>query len=235
MRRAISRVRMRAYRNRVARAAVRVRLPVLERRDIVRLGSDYGGWWVPEQAIKAGDRAYCAGVGDDVTFDVALIDRCGCEVWAFDPTPRVIEAVPRWDMPERWHFEAVGLWDQEEVIRFYFPALRNHGSLSATNAQGTERFVEGQVESLPAIMRRLGHDRLDLLKMDVEGAEGRVLDSMLASDIRPTVLCVEFDQPEVPWRTRRRVRALLAAGYAVVKVEHWNYTFLFVEAHPSSA
>jgi len=226
---------MRTYRNRITRAVVRARLPVSERHDLVRLGSDYGGWWVPEQAISAGGRAYCAGVGNDVTFDFALIDHYDCEVWAFDPTPDVIDAVTRWNTPERWHFEPVGLWDREGLIRFYFPALRNHGSLSATNAQETEDFVEARVETLPAIMRRLGHDRLDILKMDVEGAEGRVLESMLSSDIRPTVLCVEFDQPEAPWRTRRRVRALLAAGYVLVKVEHWNYTFLLLDARASQA
>ena len=223
-------MRVRAYRNRITRAAVRVRLPVLERNDLVRLGSDYGGWWVPGQAIGTGGRAYCAGVGNDVTFDIALIDRYDCEVWAFDPTPKVIDAVTQWDTPERWHFEPVGLWDREDVIRFYSPALPDHGSLSATNAQRTKVFVEARVEALPAIMRRLGHDRIDILKMDVEGAEGRVLDSMLSAGIRPTVLCVEFDQPEAPWRTRRRVRSLLAAGYVLVMVEHWNYTFLFRDA-----
>jgi FkbM family methyltransferase len=210
-------------------------LPVFERDDLVRLGSDYGGWWVPEQAISTGGCAYCAGVGIDVTFDVALIDRYDCEVWAFDPTPSVIDAVVGWDTPDRWHFEPVGLWDRESTIRFYAPARLNHGSLSATNAQRTEDFIEARVEALPAIMRRLGHDRLDILKMDIEGAEGRVLESMLSSGIRPTVLCVEFDQPEVPWRTRRRVRALLAGGYVLVRVEYWNYTFLLADAHPSKA
>ncbi len=233
MRRAVSKVRLRVCRNRVARAAVRTRLPVLQRRDLVRLGSDYGGWWVPEQAIRGVRRAYCAGVGNDVTFDFALIERYDCEVWAFDPTPSVIDAVARWTTPEQWHFEPVGLWDSEGVIRFYAPGLPDHGSLSATNARRTDDFIEARVEALAEIMHRLGHDRLDILKMDVEGAEGRVLESMLSSRIRPTVLCVEFDEPEAPWRTRRRVRSLLAAGYALVMIEHWNYTFLLLDEHSS--
>lgn len=184
---------------------------------------------MPERAINAGGCAYCAGVGNDVTFDIALIDRYDCEVWAFDPTPQVIDAVTHWCTPDRWHFEPIGLWDQMGVIRFHVPVLPDQGSLSATNAQRTETFIEAWAETLPGIMRRLGHDRLDILKLDIEGAEGRVLESMLLSGILPTVLCVEFDQPEAPWQTRRRVRALLAAGYVLIKIEYWNYTFLLIK------
>ena len=108
----------RALRNRVARAAVKIRLPIRERPDLVRLGCDYGGWWVPETLVSAGGTAYCAGVGYDISFDLALIERYGCEVWAFDPTPAVIEWVDGLRAPARWHFEPVGLWSRTEVIRF---------------------------------------------------------------------------------------------------------------------
>jgi FkbM family methyltransferase len=190
---------------------------------------------VPEDAIRAARCAYCAGVGNDVTFDLALTDRYGCEVWAFDPTPSVIDAVARWTTSERWHFEPVGLWDSEGVIRFYAPEVANHDSFSATNAQRTDHYIEARAEPLAKIMHRHGHERLDILKMDVEGAEGRVLESMLSSRIRPTVLCVEFDEPEGPWRTRRRVRSLLAAGYGLVAIERWNFTFLLVDSKGASS
>ena len=226
----IKRIQRRVLRNRIIRTTVCARWQVQARSDLVRLGSDYGGWWVPENAIARGARAYCAGVGNDITFDLALVDRYGCEVWAFDPTPDVVAAVTTWATPAQWHFEAVGLWDRNDVIRFYAPSVPGHASLSATNSQGTATFIEAPVDALPAIMRRLGHDRIDILKMDIEGAEGRVLASMLRTTIRPQVVCVEFDQPEAPWRTRRRIRDLLAAGYFLSKVEYWNYTFVRLES-----
>ena len=218
--------RIRLYRNRITRLFVRAGLEARNRVELVRLGSDYGGWWVPERDLGPSTRAYCAGVGSDITFDLALIERYGCEVWAFDPTPAVIEQAPLWNTPDGWHFEPIGLWDEEGVIRFYTPVMRGHGSLSATNTHGSSAFIEARVESLPLIMQRLGHNHLDVLKMDIEGAEGRVLDSMNSAGIRPRVLCVEFDRPEPPWRTRRRIRDVIAAGYALVRSEHWNYTFL---------
>ena len=87
-------------------------------------------------------------------------------------------------------------------------------------------------------MDELGTERIDLLKLDIEGAEHEVVRSMLERGIRPTVVCMEIDQPVKPlafWRTVRRVRR---AGYALVAVDSWNLTFLsrtLVEAGPASA
>lgn len=218
-------VARRLVRNRLARAVVRALVSITPRTDLVRLGSDYGGWWVPEDLVGRGGTAYCAGVGNDITFDLALIEKYGLEVWAFDPTPSVIESVSGWQTPPSWHFEPVGLWDSPGRIPFFVPKGPGLGSVSATNIHGTRDFVEGIVEPLDVIMHRLGHEYIDLLKMDIEGAEGPVLRSMLAQGILPTVLCVEFDQPEAPWELAARIRALLDAGYVLNKTEKWNFTF----------
>jgi FkbM family methyltransferase len=204
-------------RGRVARALVRASLQFDDRADLVRLGSSYGGWWVPEDPARLGGIAYCAGIGSDITFDLSLIERFGFEVWAFDPTPSVIESVPNWDTPRAWHFEPVGLWDSPGHIRFCSPANPAHGSVSATNIQRTETYIEAPVDTLERIMRRLGHQHIDLLKMDIEGAEGPVLESMIATGVYPRVLCVEFDQPESASRVTSRIRAIFDAGYRLHK------------------
>jgi hypothetical protein len=38
-----------------------------------RLGSDYGGWYVPIDRLAPHSICYLAGVGEDITFDLALI------------------------------------------------------------------------------------------------------------------------------------------------------------------
>jgi hypothetical protein len=52
--------------------------------------------------------------------------------------------------------------------------------------------IEEPAFSLSSITTKLDHDRIDLLKIDIEGAEYEVLDALLASDIKPTQLLVEF-------------------------------------------
>ena len=55
---------------------------------LINIGSDYGGWITPMHLLNSTSICYCAGVGEDITFDLGLIERFGCHVFAFDPTPR---------------------------------------------------------------------------------------------------------------------------------------------------
>src|SRR3546814_13240808 len=80
----------------------------------------------------------------------------------------------------------VGLWSEDATLRFYAPRDPTHVSHSIVNLQETESYFEARCRSIASLMAELGHDRLDLLKVDVEGAEHEVIRSMLASGIRPT-------------------------------------------------
>ena len=75
-------------------------------------------------------------------------------------------------------------------------------------------------------MKELGHDHPDLLKMDIEGAQHVVIESLVHDRVLPAVLCVEFDQPALLSDTRRSLRLLRGAGYALVKGEGFNMTFV---------
>ena len=240
------RKRLRSWRRRADRAAVRALRRVLLRPTaalptlgLEKIGSGYGGWIVPTGAIRSDWTCYCAGVGEDITFDLGLIDRFGCAVFAFDPTPRAVAHVAAVAADEpRFHFLPVGLWSEDTTLRFFAPRNPAHVSHSVVNLQHTKTYFDAPCRSLPGLMDELGTERIDLLKLDIEGAEHEVVRSMLERGIRPTVVCMEIDQPVKPlafWRTVRRVRR---AGYVLVAVDSWNLTFLsrtLVEAGPASA
>jgi FkbM family methyltransferase len=204
------------------------------REDLLRLGSDYGGWTVPATLLDGNSVCYCAGAGEDITFDLALAQRYGCEVYVFDPTPRAIAHVQRVAAGNpRIHFQPVGLWDREETLKFYAPANPAHVSHSVVNLQRTDTYFEARCCSLSDLMRHNGHDRLDLLKIDIEGAEYRVLQSLLANRIQARILCVEFDEAVRPLTRASRARitesvdSLLDSGYMLVAQEgRSNYLFV---------
>src|SRR5437899_2285157 len=96
-----------------------------EREHLIRLGTEYGGWWIPSSVIQPGTVAYCAGAGEDISFDVALYER-GCRVVTFDPTPRAIEYVRRTGpRDKRFHFVPVGWWDEDTDLPFFAPRDRS--------------------------------------------------------------------------------------------------------------
>ena len=204
---------------------LRLWLRPLARADLVRLGSDYGGWIVPRWLLRPGAICYCAGVGEDATFDLELI-RHGCLVFSLDPTPRAIQYGDRLarDVPA-FTLLPIGLWSGPGLLRFYAPTDSAHVSHSIVNLQKSATYFEAECTTVRLLANQLGHDHLDLLKLDIEGAEYEVLASVLRHGPLPSTLCVEFDQPTTMKAIRGMVNDLQTAGYRPVAIERWNVTF----------
>lgn len=192
-----------------------------------KLGTRYGGWTVPTTLLRGDWVVWDAGVGEDASFALELITRFGCTVDAFDPTPRAIAFVRAALADEpRFRLHEVGLWSEDTKLRFWAPRDPTHVSHSVVNLQHTHEFFEAECRSVPTLLGELGQDHIDLLKLDIEGAEHRVIASTLAAGIRPRVLCTEIDRPVSPIRFWRTMRAIRAAGYRLVAVDDWNVTFV---------
>jgi FkbM family methyltransferase len=144
-----------------------------------------------------------------------------------DPTPRAeshVKAVA--PQSDRFAFVPVGLCDTAAELRFYYPRDPAHVACSILNLQRSSEYFTAKVDTLRKLMDDLGDNHIDVLRVDIEGAEHRVIESFIADGVRPVVVCVEFDQP-VPLRTIvRSIRLLQQSGYRLVRIEDWNYTFV---------
>jgi len=199
------------------------RLGLVQRADTVMLGNPYGGYPVPSSLLDDRSICYLAGTGEDISFDLALIERFGCDVHAFDPVPRAAAYVAQAAAGEpRHHFMPVGLWSSDTTLTFHAPAQPGFVSHSATNLQNTGAAFEAPVRSVASVMQELGHDHLDLLKISAEGAEFEILDHILTVGIDARVLCVEFAQPASVERVLEYGRRLQAAGYQLVGAGQWR-------------
>lgn len=215
---------------RLLTAARRLAMKALARPDgrvaMSRLGSDYGGWWVPNSILVPGAVCVAAGVGEDITFDLALATEFGLEVFAVDPTPRARDFVAGKQLPANLRFINVGLWSEDGMQRFYAPADPSHVSHSITNLQRTTTYFEARCVRLATLREESRIGEIALLKLDIEGAEFAVINDLLDSEgPLPRVICLEFDQPATLQDMRRLVRRLRRAGYAMLRSERWNYTF----------
>lgn len=207
------------------------------RSDLVRIGSDYGGWWVPENLLGPGSICYLAGVGQDISFDLGVIERFGCDVWAIDPTPKAVDWIAtRDDLPPQFTMVPVGLSGERGELKFYLPEHPEHVSASVKNLQKTSDFFTAPVQTIAQTMEQLGHDHVDLVKLDIEGAEHDTIRQMLADGIHPMVLCVEYDQPE-PFSWARETTKMLRKhhGYRLAKLDDLNLTFVHESAPGQSA
>ncbi|MDR3647099.1 MAG: FkbM family methyltransferase, partial [Candidatus Babeliales bacterium] len=151
------------------------------------------------------------------SFDINLIKNFNCNVFCFDPTPRAIQHIknleentnqniPFYSGPDKiaynankailnkFHFHPFGIWNKNTTIRFYSPQDPAHVSHSITNLQKTETYFEAQCYTLKTLMNKFKHKKLNLLKLDIEGAEIAVINYILKEKIDIDCLCFEFDE-----------------------------------------
>lgn len=164
-----------------------VRVPVRRHRHAVRLGSAYGGWTVRADLLEATAIVWGAGVGEDISFDLGMIERFGVTVHAFDPTPLSIEWLARQSLPATFRHHAVGLADFDGLADFGQP--RQAGHVSFRFGAGGHQFPVKRIDTLAD---ELGHERIDLLKMDIEGAEIGVIAALDTTRTPIRQLLVEF-------------------------------------------
>lgn len=194
------------------------------------LGSDYGGWHVIDGSLSPESRVYCFGVGHDISFDLAVMARYGCAIEAFDPTPRCVAWLKQQSVPKDFHFHQVGLSDRTEVLRFSAPPEDQFVSYTVAERADSTEVVELPVRPLDVLMRDLGDQKLDFLKMDIEGSEYPAVADMINKGILPTQLCIEFHHRMFGYsedQTRDAVSRLRTAGYSLHYVSPGGREYAF--------
>ena len=197
-----------------------------------RHGSEYGGWWLCPQGLDSGSVVYSVGIGTDITFDLSLIETYGVTVHAFDPTPGSIAYVKEQQLPSGFKWHALGVAGRDGPAMFFPPTNPKHISHTLLyRAATSSRGIQVEVRRLSMIMHDLHHKRIDVLKMDIEGAEYEVLDEILDSGLTVRQILVEFHHrfPGVGIdRTRRAVNDLNAAGYRIFFASESGEEYSFI-------
>ena len=158
--------------------------------DIRYVGTEYGGFPVCMSIINDGDIIYDFGVGEDISFSEGVVAEKKCHVHLFDFTPQSIQWFKdnhsdRTDMT----FHEYGLSDHDGELAV------NHPKGSRRPAWlGFEHNETWPVKRLKSVMEELGHDHIDVLKLDIEGEEYKVIDDMFDDEIFPKQICIEVHQ-----------------------------------------
>lgn len=203
----------------------------------LRLGNVGVAWSLCPTSLSERSVIYSFGVGEDISFDLQLIERFGSVVHAFDPTPRSIEWIAKQSVPSNLHFHAFGVAPYDGVCKFSPPFDQDHVSYTVLKRESARPAVDLPVQKLATIMSDLGHDKIDLLKMDIEGAEYSVLADLLTSHIRVDQLLVEFHHrfPEVGVnKTKAAIKALNAAGYRIFSVSPSGEELSFLQLYDAT-
>jgi len=197
-----------------------------------RYGSEYGCWDIAKDYVNEDSIIYSFGIGEDISFDLAIIKDYNVIVYGFDPTPKSIDWVKSQQLPDQFKMYEYGISDNDGVVKFNPPENSEHVSHTILErSESTKNAIQVPVKKLETIMSELGHDKLDILKMDIEGAEYCVIDYLLDSSIRPKQILVEFHHrfESVSIRqTKEAIRKLNSMGYKLFSVSERNEEYGFI-------
>lgn len=204
-------------------------------------GNNYCGWSVPIGALNSDSVVIDVGIGEDVSFSRSLIERYGCIVHGFDPTPRAISYARRLDL-EGFVLHEYGVGAASRLATFYLPNNEEFvsGSLHRASHLGASS-IEVQLVGIHELFDIVGTDRIDLLKIDIEGSEYELIAAPSFRECAPRIamLCVEFHHrwPEFGCEaTLGAVSALKSMGFRCAwRSRSSNEEFLFVKGDGSLA
>jgi FkbM family methyltransferase len=194
-------------------------------------GDNDGLWCLCPDELSDKTVVYSFGIGTDISFDLSLIETYGVTVHAFDPTPKSIQWLESQTMPDNFVPHPFGLADHDGEVSFNPPI--NSQNVSHTMLERPETSssaITVPVFRLPSIMQQLGHKKIDVLKVDIEGAEYCFIDDLARTLIRPNQILIEFHHRfpgiGIP-KTKRAIQTLKNIGYDLyhVSVEQSEFCF----------
>ncbi len=195
----------------------------------LKLAYRHGSWMVYPDVLDERSVIYSFGVGSNIAWDLAMIERFGCTIHAFDPTPHSIEWIRSQQLPARFVFHEYGVARFDGRMTFFPP--RRRGSFNYSSIERGRNFDERDLIRMPVkrvstIMRGLGHDRIDVLKMDIEGGEYEVIEDILETNVPVGQILVEFHhnfRSVSMTRTTSAVHRLNERGYRIFHLSMRGY------------
>lgn len=186
-------------------------------KSLVYIGSKHHGYWVPDGFLNKDSICYCIGAGEDISFDTELKIAYDSKIFIFDPTPegknyflQLKEHTAKGEpfgvegdsftyrisskQLDELVFVEKGVWDADTVLKFYAPGLDNYASHSVYLFKDSNDYIEAPVDRMSNFMKKFNHSTVDLVKMEIEGAEYTVLDTIAKDKLDVKVILVEFDE-----------------------------------------
>jgi FkbM family methyltransferase len=172
---------------------------------------------LPRAAIGAGWTCYGVGAGADISFDLELMRRYDMRVRCIDPVQEYIDAAVASAAGEpRFTAHHAAIATSDGPLRMQQTHHPGSCSLSSAQLYDTRDFIEIPGRTLPSLMAELGDQRIDLLKLDIEGAEYEVLPTLDLRALGVKVFATQLHHNGSVASARALIAELNAAGYELV-------------------
>jgi FkbM family methyltransferase len=197
------------------------------------------GWYVDILCLqKHKDRSvkpivlYSAGCGDGISWEIDMIEEYEASVVLVDPTEQgarlaefVLSTKEYGKDTSIIRFFPVALGDQDgEAVLEIHSNPHEMSTRSVDKKAHSDKKVSFPTRTLQSLMAEIGHDYIDILKIDSEGAEYDFLETLLQDDFMPfTQLLIEFHARSIKSSEQKRhfqlTKNLSKAGFVQLSAE----------------
>jgi FkbM family methyltransferase len=186
-------------------------------------GDDYGGFYVHPNILNNKSIVYSFGIGEDITFDKAIIEKHQCRVFGFDPTPKSINWIKSQQLSPNFTFLEYGISSETIFMDFYLPKNKEYVSGSVIGHKNVDVYdvVSVPMKSFADITKELRHDHIDVLKMDIEGSEYEIIEGILSSPVKIDQIVIELHERffvDGKQKTKTLLKSFKDNGYAIFAV-----------------
>lgn len=186
--------------------------------NLQKVGKGDGRWSLLTDNLNSSSIIYSVGIGHDVSFDLELIKKFGCEIHAFDPTYLSKNWLKQQRLPNNFFYHDCGLANYTGTANFSLPDGHSVSFSMSETVAGDQNHT-AQVKKLSDLMSDLGHRKIDVLKIDIEGGEFEIIDDLVKSADIIGQLLIEFhDRLAGKKLSPEALKKLQNAGYKIVAV-----------------
>ena len=219
--------------------------------NIKRFGSLYGGKSVLDHESLRKGLLISAGAGEDISFDIEMINYYNLQAILLDPTPRSKthinkvfknmgyqntssysndgnQSVSSYDLRKInkscLHYMELALSDKKGYYKFYSPLNQKYVSHSLINNSNlSHNFFQVYTTTYSELSKSIDL-AVSCLKLDIEGSEISVIEDVMNSTHLPLQICVELD-----FIKTNKISAQKKLNSLVNRLEQKNYKLLHVE------
>lgn len=186
-------------------------------------GNENAGFYICPSLINEDSIVYSFGIGEDISFDLKLIEIHNCTVFGFDPTPKSINWVSSLKLPNKFKFYDFGLSSKTGTVVFYLPKNNEYvsGSMTKQSNVNLSNKINVNVKTISDTTIFLKHQSIDLLKMDIEGAEYEVISDFCKSSIFVKQIVLELHDRYVKngnKKSHKLIKQLYNKGYRIFAI-----------------
>lgn len=186
-------------------------------------------WAVPVGSLSSGSFIVSAGVGRSITFELDVVARFGADIVLLDPSPTGQATMASLGDAPHLEYLPVGLAAKSGPVEFGLPDRPDEGSFrKSANGNGAS-FI---CVSLSELAKQRARTRIDLLKIDVEGFEYEIIQSILDEGLDVAQICVEIHHNRVisidqtVFDAALLILKLFRRGYRIVYNKNMDFTFV---------